>query len=70
MTERNWYMAVVGPTGAVFVKDLDFFHSQGGFRQSWGKTWQPVIGTSVESARERACQVLPGASPYEMQAKP
>ncbi len=66
-TELNWYMVLVGPSGSVFVKDLDFFHSQCGFSQSWGKNWQPVVADSIEAARRRGCE-LPGARPYARQA--
>lgn len=66
---RAWYMAQVGAEGSVFIKELSFFHEQGGFRQKWGTYWVPVIGTSIENARENACK-LPNARPYSQQAKP
>lgn len=70
-TDREVYMVLVGPYGDVFVKALDLFRSQGGFnweKDPWGKNWKPVVATSVEGAREKGC-ALPGAKPYERQAK-
>lgn len=56
-------------SGCVFVKDLEFFRSQGGFKQEWGETWVPIVATSIENARELGC-ALPGAKSYNQQAKP
>jgi len=70
--KRDVYMVLVAEaSGAVFVKDLEFFRSQGGFdweRDPWGRKWVPMVATSIEDARERGCS-LPGAKPYERQAK-
>lgn len=68
MADRDVYMVQVNSGGAVFVKTLSFFRNQGGFSQSWGEAWVPIVATSVEGAREKGC-VLPGAKPYERQAK-
>jgi hypothetical protein len=69
-SERDIYMVNVnGHSGSVFVKVLEFFRSQGGFRDDWGKHWVPLVATGIEDAREKGCQ-LPGARPYAMQAKP
>lgn len=54
-------------SGCVFVKELKFFRSQGGFREEWGDNWKPVRATSIEDARRIGCS-LPGAKPYEQQA--
>ncbi len=62
------YMVLVGPSGSVFVKELDFFKSQGGLMQGWGKNWIPIIATSIEDARKKGCD-LPGARPWERQAR-
>ncbi len=67
---RDIYMVLVGPSGSVFVKELEFFRSQGGFREDWGSNWHPVVATSIENARERGCETLPGARPYAQQAPP
>lgn len=67
---RDVYMVLVNKTsGSVFVKDLEFFRSQNGFTEDWGTNWVPVVATSIENARERGCS-LPGARPYDQQAKP
>lgn len=66
--DRDVYMVLVGPTGAVFVKALDFFRSQGGLREDWGRNWVPVTATSIEDARQKGC-ALPGAKPYIQQAR-
>ncbi len=66
---RDIYMVLVSQTsGCVFVKELDFFRSQGGFTQDWGKNWIPIVATSIEEAREHGCS-LPGAKSYCQQAK-
>ncbi len=62
-------IVVVEASGCVFVKEHDFFRSQGGFKQEWGSTWVPVVAASVEDARRLGCG-LPGAKPYDRQAKP
>lgn len=67
--ERDVYMVHVNWSGAVFVKALDFFRSQGGFRDAWGLHWSPLVATGIEDAREKGCK-LPGAKPYDWQAKP
>lgn len=67
--KRDVYMVLVNEfSGCVFVKDLAFFRGQGGFREKWGETWVPIVATSIEDAREKGCS-LPGAKPYDKQAK-
>ncbi|QIV65882.1 hypothetical protein Cp1R7AA1_191 [Mesorhizobium phage Cp1R7A-A1] len=39
---------------AYFVKEADFFASQGGLVMRWGAAWQPVIAKDIEDAREMA----------------
>lgn len=51
--ERDVYMVHVNSGGAVFVKELEFFRSQGGFREDWGKAWRPVVATSIEDAHAK-----------------
>lgn len=66
---RDVYMVDVNQfSGCVFVKTHEFFRSQGGFTEEWGKSWVPLMATSIEDAREKGC-ALPGAKPYERQAK-
>ena len=70
MTTRDVYMVNVNSiSGCVFVKELDFFRSQGGFTEDWGINWTPIIATSIEDAREKGCKHS-DAKPYEAQAKP
>lgn len=66
---RDVYMVNVNQvSGCVFVKVLDFFRSQGGFKDDWGKNWVPIVATGIEDAREKGC-ALPGAKSYDRQAK-
>ena len=46
-------MAHVNWAGSVFVKTLDFFRIQGGFRDPWGERWAPIVATGIEDAREK-----------------
>jgi len=39
---------------ALFVKEAEFFKSQGGLTEEWGQHWQPVIATSIGAARRQA----------------
>jgi hypothetical protein len=66
---RRVFMVNVNCAGSVFVKELDFFTRQGGFREKWGEAWEPVVATSIEDAREVGCKKFPLARPYERQAK-
>lgn len=61
------------PANAVFVKTAEFFVSQGGLVEPWGKAWSPVTvdgdpGETLEDARRVGQQHLPpyGVSPKEM----
>lgn len=40
----------INPWG-VYVKEGEFFESQGGLEEEWGETWIPVCGQDVEDAR-------------------
>jgi hypothetical protein len=46
------FMIHVDPWGSVFSMGLDTFVSRGGFSESWGLHWMPVVATSSESAVE------------------
>lgn len=46
--------------GATFVKTYDFFVSQGGLEQEWGKHWTIVEAEDIHAARILAIK-LPGA---------
>lgn len=62
------HMVVCGPSGSVFVKEYDFFASQGGLTLIWGINWKPVWADDIEEARKQACTMFPNARPYEEQA--
>lgn len=65
------FMALcVEVSGSVFVKDRDFFVSQGGDKQEWCRRWVEIEADSIEHARRIGCDVLKGARPYNKQAKP
>jgi hypothetical protein len=70
MADKDVYMIHCNVGGSVFVKTLDFFRSQGGFKEEWGTHWTPVVATSIEDAREKGCSIFLLARPYERQAKP
>ena len=36
---------------AVYVKEGEFFESQGGLEEEWGKNWKLIEATSIEHAR-------------------
>ncbi len=62
------YMAHVGPSGSVFLKERGFFGEQGGFRDSWGKSWFPVEANGRRAATRLVCEMDKGARPYSEQA--
>jgi len=37
---------------AVYVKEGEFFKSQGGLEEEWGMRWVPVMAGSIEEAHE------------------
>lgn len=39
---------------ALFVQEASFFELQGGLHDEWGKSWKPVIATSIGDARKQA----------------
>lgn len=43
---------------ALFVKVADFFVSQGGLTEPWGKAWKPVVATSIGHARRQAAKIF------------
>ena len=38
---------------ATYVKEADFFISQGGLKEPWGKTWKLIYANSIEDARNK-----------------
>lgn len=55
------YYILVEPW-AVYVKEAEFFKSQGGLTQLWGKNWKLVEADSVEDARNIGKRLQP--KPY------
>lgn len=51
------------PGQAVFVKEGEFFVSQGGLTNEWGKTWKKIKARSIEHAREIGEATLPPWTP-------
>lgn len=50
----------VNHVGDIFVKEYDFFVSQGGEREKWGRSWEKVEAEDIHQARVVAIS-LPGA---------
>lgn len=46
------------PGKALFVKEKDFFISQGGNWKEWGKAWVPVRATTIGNARRQASKIF------------
>lgn len=44
----------------VYVKEAEFFRSQGGLTMPWGQKWKPVVAASIEEARRIGEQKLKG----------
>jgi hypothetical protein len=42
---------VLAQPWAVYVKEGNFFKSQGGLVKEWGKDWVPVMAEGIEHAR-------------------
>jgi hypothetical protein len=55
----NNYMIHRNEGNAVFVKETDFFVSQGGLVQLWGRRWRPIVAESIEDARSKGERLLP-----------
>jgi len=66
MTKPTHY-AHRGSSGAVSVKEAEFFIEQGGLTALWGSRWRPVIATSLEHARILAERYLKNDTKSERQ---
>jgi hypothetical protein len=55
----NNYMIHRNEGNAVFVKETEFFVSQGGLVQEWGRRWRPIVAESFEDARAKGERILP-----------
>lgn len=55
------YYILTRPWG-VYVKEGNFFESQGGLKEEWGQQWTPVQADSIEHARSigelGACRMM------------
>ena len=43
---------------ALFIKEANFFRSQGGFTDDWGRNWIPVVAASIGDARRQAGEIF------------
>lgn len=46
---KDYY--ILRTNGIVYVKEGEFFVSQGGLTQAWGKSWEKISALSTEHAR-------------------
>jgi len=54
---------------SVFVKEAEFFKSQGGLTADWGKAWRgPIAAESIHEARMKGYQLF-GVQPSEAQRR-
>lgn len=49
---------VVDNRSWVGVKEAEFFASQGGLRDPWGKNWKPVTASSIGDARRKGAEMF------------
>jgi len=49
--ERGIYFLLINEAG-VYTKEGDFFVSQGGLKDEWGKSWEVTVATSLDDARQ------------------
>lgn len=53
----SYYVSCSG--AAVFVKEAEFFKSQGGLTESWGKNWKgPISAGSIHDARMKGAELF------------
>ena len=67
--DQQSYMVCCNIAGSVFVKEYQFFVSQGGLPDNWGKNWIRIEASSIENARLQGTKLFANARPYENQAK-
>lgn len=51
---RDMFLVHVDPYGTIHTKTHDLFRDQGGFAQTWGRAWFPVVAANETEARARA----------------
>ena len=42
----------------VFVKEAEFFRSQGGLTEDWGRAWRPITARSIGEARRKGAKLF------------
>lgn len=47
----TWYVLLRGPATDPMAKEADFFVSQGGHREPWGRGWVPVRADGLAHAK-------------------
>ena len=52
----NTYYILIEPW-AVYVKEANFFVSQGGLTAKWGAKWQKIDAESIDDARSKGEQI-------------
>lgn len=65
---RKSYAVLVQPS-SIAVKEWDFFKSQGGTTQQWGRRWKRVMAKSIGDARRRGFVLRDGKKAGETNAK-
>lgn len=50
------FAILVNCAGSTFVKDYDYFVSQGGLTEKWGKFWKIIEAEDLDDARVKAIQ--------------
>ena len=58
MTTKPTHYVHCNSGEALFVKEADFFESQGGLSSEWGKHWRPVVAGSIGDARRQAAKLF------------
>ena len=56
------HYAMMNHAGSVFIKEAEFFRSQGGLVEDWGKNWVAITARDDDEAREKGRALLKGAS--------
>lgn len=57
-TDNATHFVNCNSCNALFVKEGTFFKEQGGLKEPWGKTWVPVIASSIGDARKQAAKIF------------
>lgn len=52
------YYVTQNSSNSVMVKEGEFFASQGGLAEDWGKHWTKVDATSIGAARRKGAELF------------